>query len=302
MQEVSASVKSTSAEGDKTPADDREQTVNAVLRQAVISQSGGALALSSFQKTNGYEQEGTKMYVLEWQAEIVFQQEGYKMGNGFVGYWQDFRILQQPPGPLESIGMSPRHFNKGARIRLTGDSTFRKTEQGWRLEGLKTGSAQVVAERGPVDPPVAGPNVAVTNARSFETLSAAIERGEDVVFRIKYDYAVAPYHYLHDGVISVSKTAVAFDGRIGDLDFTVSPDKILEVTNQPQQASLIRLKVAVKNKKGDKESKKDLYFYNLGAATVGSGPGGTGLSIACNRCDDSMNVLYALLQKVRGKS
>lgn len=149
--------------------------------------------------------------------------------------------------------------------------------------------------------PVTGSTGAGTGG-NLAALSAAVERGEEIVFKIKYDYAVSPCHYLHDGRLSVSKTAVAFDGSIGDLDFTVSPDKILEVTNQPQQASLVRLKVAVKNKKGDKESKRDLYFYNLGAATVGSGPGGTGLSIACNRCDDSMSVLYALLQKVRGKS
>jgi flagellum-specific peptidoglycan hydrolase FlgJ len=64
------------------------------------------------------------------------------------------------------------------------------------------------------------------------------------------------------------------------------------------------LKVVVKNARRsfgrDIEGQKDFYFYNLGAVTVGDGPGGTGLSIACNGCDDSMNVLYALLQKVRG--
>jgi len=162
--------------------------------------------------------------------------------------------------------------------------------------------AQKLGERGGNMPPATKQATATGDPRSFASLSAAIDRGEDVVFNIKYDYAVAPYHYLHDGIVTVNKNAVVFDGRIGDLDFTVSPEKILEMTNHPQQAALIRLKVSVKNKKGDKESKKDLYFYNLGATTVGSGPGGTGFSIACNRCDDSMNVLYALIQKVRGIS
>ena len=301
MQEVSASAKSTSSEGNKMPADDREQTVNAVLRQAVISQSRGALTLSSFQKTNGYEQEVTKMYVLEWQAEILFEQEGYKMGNGFVGYWQDFRILQQRPGTLDSIGMSPIHFNKGARIRLTGDSTFRKTEQGWRLEGLKTGAAQVVAESGPTDPrpPVAGPTVAATSTRSFETMSAAIERGEEVVVNVKYNSAIPGYLYLANGKVIVSKSAVAFVFTYGIDDFTVSPEKILYVVSEPQQNARIHIKVAVKNRKGDKESTKDFYFYSPGAVAVGTGPGGSGGSISCNECDDSMSVLYKLLQKVR---
>lgn len=55
MQEVSNSAKSGSTAGNKVPADDREQTVNAVLRQAVTSQSGGAITLTSFQKTNSAE-------------------------------------------------------------------------------------------------------------------------------------------------------------------------------------------------------------------------------------------------------
>ncbi len=304
MQEVSASTKSTSAGGDKMPDDDREQTVNAVLRQAVISQSRGALTLLSFQKTNGYEQDVTKMYVLEWQAEIGFQQEGYKAGNGFIGYWQDFRVLQQQPGPLESIGMSTIHFNKGARIRLTGDSVLRKTEQGWRIEGLTVKTSQVLAESGPVDPPppVAGPNVAATSARSFETLSAAIEKGEEVVFNVKYNSAISGYLYLASGKVTVSKAAVSFDFTYSFDDFTVTPDKILGVVSEPQQNTRIHIKAAVKNKKGNKESIKDFYFYSPGAVAVGTGPGGIGGSISCRACDDSMSVLFALLQKVRGKS
>lgn len=137
---------------------------------------------------------------------------------------------------------------------------------------------------------------------SLEALSEVVARGEEVVLKIKYDYAVYPYHYLHEGLVTVSKASVAFRPTIGDLDFKVSPDKILEVNDQPQQASRVHMKVTVKNKKGDKENKKDFYFYNLSAITVGAGPGGTGLSIACNGCDNSMNVLYALIEKVRAKS
>jgi hypothetical protein len=58
--------------------------------------------------------------------------------------------------------------------------------------------------------------------------------------------------------------------------------------------------VAIKNKKGTKEDKKDYYFYSAGARAVGGGPVGEGASIDCGACDDSMNVLYSLLQKLRG--
>lgn len=157
MQEVSASVKPVSAGGDKMPSDEREPIVNAYLRQRVTSESAGAFSLASFRKTNGYEERLTGAYNLEWQADISVEQDIWKAGNGFVGYFESFHVMAREPGPLDSIGMSPKHFNKGTRIRLTGDSTFRKTEQGWRLEGLKIKGAQVVAESDPVDkPPVAG--------------------------------------------------------------------------------------------------------------------------------------------------
>jgi hypothetical protein len=313
MQEVSISAKPDSAASDKMPSDDRVPIVNAVLRQAVISQSGGALSLSSFEKTNGYEQDVTKMYVLEWQAEILFQQEGYKAGDAIIGYWQNFRVLQQQPSALDSLIVGNTiHFNKGARVRLTGDSVLRKTEQGWRIEGLTVKTSQVLAESGPVDPapPVAGPNVAATSARSFETLSAAIEKGEEVVFNVKYNSAMSGYLYLARGTVTVSKAAVAFDftevrvyGSDSYVDnVTVSPEKIFDVVSEPQQNARIHIKVAVKNKKGTKESNKDFYFYSPGAVAVGTGPGGIGGSISCRACDDSMSVLFALLQKVRGKS
>jgi hypothetical protein len=117
-----------------------------------------------------------------------------------------------------------QHFQKGARIRLKGDFTLRKTEQGWRIEAFDIKSYQVLAESGPTEPPpsVTAPTTPATNPQNpqdLETLNAAVEEGKDVAFKVKYDSAVNPYHYLHDGVLTVSKTAVTFSG-----EFTVSPD------------------------------------------------------------------------------
>lgn len=307
MQEVSTTGGSASSAG----SDAREQTVSAVLGQAIISQSGGALTLASFRKTNGYEQEVTKMYVLEWQAEIVFQQAGYKPGNAFVGYWQDFRVLQRQPSTLDALVVGNTiHFNKGARIRLTGDSNFRKTEQGWRLEGMKTGSAQVIAEGGPVEtpPPGAGSSTPASNdsspvpkttiatgARDLEALTAAFDRGEEVAFKVKYYSSgnlLTGTSGMHDGVVTVSKTAVGFQPTASAKGFSVSPDKILDVINE--QPLRVRVKVAIRNTKGDKEDKKQFEFFHPSAFM-------NGIRFYCNGCDASITVLFAFLQQVRGK-
>lgn len=133
----------------RSPADDREAAVNFYLQQRVTSESRGALTLSRFQKTNGYEQELTKLYVLEWQAEILFQHEGWKPGDFIGGYWNDFGVM---PSQAAFLGGSWLHFQRGAKIRLKGECMLRKTEQGWRIEGLTVKTTQVLVESGPTEP------------------------------------------------------------------------------------------------------------------------------------------------------
>ena len=165
-----------------------------------------------------------------------------------------------------------------------------------------------------VSSPVAAVSVsAVNSALNLESLSEKVERGEEVVIKINYNSAIPRNLYLADGKVTVSKTAVAFAFTYGLDDFTLSPEKILDVVNEPQQNARIHIKAAVKNKKGNKESTKDFYFYSPTAVAVGAtgperggavgttGPGSAGGSISCNASDDSMSVLYALLQKVRGR-
>lgn len=121
-----------------------ESIVNAYFRYRVTSESGGALSPTGFRKTNGYE-SGFGLYVMEWQAEVLFQQDGYKAGDMFVGYWQNFRVLNQKPGTLDSLIVGNTiFFNKGTTVRLTGTATFRKTEKGPRLEAFDVKTSQVL--------------------------------------------------------------------------------------------------------------------------------------------------------------
>jgi hypothetical protein len=108
---------------------------------------------------------------------------------------------------------------------------------------------------------------------------------------------------MAEGVVTLSKTTFVFRGTVGANAFEVSPDKILQLNWQRMEYSdtpACHVKVGVKNKKGTKDDKKDYYFYSAGASAVGGGPGGQGASISCSGCDDSMNVLFSLLTRVRG--
>jgi tetratricopeptide (TPR) repeat protein len=132
----------------------------------------------------------------------------------------------------------------------------------------------------------------------FESEIAA---GNEVSFPIKYNSAMPGYVYMADGTVTLSKTAVIFRGTVGASGFNVSPDKILAIVNQPEEASRLYVQVAVKNKNGDKEHKEQYYLYNAGATAIGGDEHGQGASISCDDCNDSMDVLYGLLTKFCGK-
>jgi hypothetical protein len=148
----------------------------------------------------------------------------------------------------------------------------------------------------PSTPAAKGPTM------NLADLQSTIEAGKEVSFPVKYNSAIFGYVYMAEGVVTLSKTTFAFRGTVGATDFNVSPDKVLELNWRLLTSSdkpAFHVKVAIMNKKGTKEDKKDYYFYSAGASAVGGGPGGEGASISCSACDDSMNLLSALLTKLR---
>jgi hypothetical protein len=156
-------------------------------------------------------------------------------------------------------------------------------------------------------------SMSANSARKLETMSDTIDRGEEVVLNIKYNtldsgsrnwftgsQSGSEAVYLAAGKVIVSKTVVAFNPTVGSEDFAVNPNKILEVGNRPQGS--IYLRVAIKNKKGDKEDTREFEFYNPAAITYGQGPDGLGRAVKCDGCDDSMSVLYELIRMVRSSA
>jgi hypothetical protein len=147
---------------------------------------------------------------------------------------------------------------------------------------------------------------------SLYILEQAVARGENVVVNIKtlIGYYTGPG--LIDGTITVSKTAVSYHRTVGgdrdQPDFSVSPDKILLLakTSLPtppgtQPTPDINLRVAIMNNKG-KEDKYTFQICNHSAALLAAGSNGyaTMLRVACDGCDNSLDVLFALLRTVYG--
>ncbi len=139
-------------------------------------------------------------------------------------------------------------------------------------------------------------------AESIGHFRIALELGQEVVFPIKHHHAGFPHDGLCTGVVTLTKTTLAFRSTSsGGHDFKVDGKKILEMKSEPEKAARVNVNVSITN--GKKEEKRDYNFQNVNAALYDVSTTTTPrLRVGCQRCDDSMNVLYQLLLLVRNSS
>ncbi|HRQ90989.1 MAG TPA: DUF4339 domain-containing protein [Bacteroidia bacterium] len=110
------------------------------FKARVQKESDRRMSVVSFRKTNGARGElfGAKIYLLEYEAEIVFLEDCYWY-RGWSG--KDF------PGTTETVewvnknwalrSLTPKESKeKGDRVRIRGDMVYEKTEKGWVLTKL----------------------------------------------------------------------------------------------------------------------------------------------------------------------
>ena len=120
--------------------DNKESTVHNALQNQIATESGGALQLNKFKKTDGIEQEfmGAKLYTLQWQATLTAKNEFWKAGNPFSGYCQSFHVIKKEPHGWDAfMASNPKHFTAQTPIYLNGETTLTKNENGWKIQNTK---------------------------------------------------------------------------------------------------------------------------------------------------------------------
>jgi hypothetical protein len=156
-------------------------------------------------------------------------------------------------------------------------------------------------------------NSETANSHDLAQLTASLERGEKVVFVVRKGLdEVHNWGEIGSHEVVVSKTEIAFRTKGGAKIFSVTPDKLLALSNDcidgfsrkscpatPQNESNaaegpktyhIRVTVDLINSKG-KEEKQKVDFYHPAA--------GSANGVNCVGCDASMDTLYVLLQKIK---
>jgi hypothetical protein len=155
--------------------------------------------------------------------------------------------------------------------------------------------------------------VAQAPASELDDLKRAIDAGQPVKFQFKFN-SMSPDGQRSSGIyaccgmaavnmaggsVILSNGEITFEFEIALPKVTITPDKIVEFTSEPGQASRVKVVALLLNRKR-KEEKKTVYLYN--PAAVGSGDpsvGGPGATISCLGCDSSMDTLTRLVAWLR---
>lgn len=130
------------------------------LKERVQVESDKRISMVRFKKTNAQQAEllGIKLFVLEYEAEIVFLEDcvwyrGWS-GQDFPGTTKPIQVTSDAPEnmclgeylnyaeqttakafSMMATGPGERK-KKGDRFRIKGDMVYEKTERGWALTGL----------------------------------------------------------------------------------------------------------------------------------------------------------------------
>jgi serine/threonine protein kinase len=136
-------------------------------------------------------------------------------------------------------------------------------------------------------------------ADSITYLGRAIDLGEEVELPLKHRHGggLGLREGYCDGRALLSKNGFSFHGLASkEHDFAVEPTKILE-------ARILQFRVdtrlAIKN--GAKEDKKNYDFVHPGAIRTAADNASLLTELRCVDCDESMNVFFTLLQKIRAR-
>jgi hypothetical protein len=119
------------------------------FEKKVASESRGQIALTNFAKTNGVQREvaGQRMYTMEFTSTLRFETGGWKGGDAFAGYFNNFAVGPGQPGGWSAFGQSWKYFERNAELQADGEIQFENTENGWRPTVVEVKKVAVLSNR-----------------------------------------------------------------------------------------------------------------------------------------------------------
>lgn len=124
------------------------------LKEIVLKESSGKISVTSFSKTNGLKREvnGLPIYTMEFNAQIKFEQSGWKGWEPIEWMFSNFYVMDQKPTRNDMyIKLQKQRFYKDAIVNIEGEINFEKAEKGWRKTEYKIKQANILSNPNPTD-------------------------------------------------------------------------------------------------------------------------------------------------------
>ncbi len=106
------------------------------LTKMINEQSKGKISLVDFKKINGFKNTilGQEVYTIQYSYTILFNDQGWKLGNELSGYFGNFIVYDEEPNVgFDILNRKAKHFEKGEKYDLQGVFVYAKTDNGWEI-------------------------------------------------------------------------------------------------------------------------------------------------------------------------
>lgn len=118
---------------------------------------GPVISFTGFKKTNGKLQDNFagKAYIIYCNVDILFNSDGWKVGNDFEGYWSNFYVYPSRPDLSNSIdyySSGTKFYAKGTFLTFGCEATMSETDNGYEIESF---SIKTVTNHGKDNPATA---------------------------------------------------------------------------------------------------------------------------------------------------
>lgn len=138
QSQSSANVVASSDEEKKSHAVEKLQAVFSELFKGI---QNPIMKFVSFKKTNGVLRtvNGQFIYEIDFELTIQFLRNGYKIGNGMVGYWRDFKVWPTSPelNQGDAFVYSSLLFPAGTVVVLEGVANMASSDNGYEFNGYE---------------------------------------------------------------------------------------------------------------------------------------------------------------------
>jgi hypothetical protein len=137
-------------------------------------------------------------------------------------------------------------------------------------------------------------------ADSETHLARAIDLGESVELQVKHRHlgGLGLRESFCDGLVTLTREVLSYRSlSTKSHDFSVEPAGILEAKMLQFR---IDMRIAIKN--GTKVDRKNFDFVHPGMVRVNRDSASLITELRCATCDESMNIFFSLLEKIRGAS